>query len=292
MSRFWPGQILLALGLLVVFLAGCATLPATPEVALESAFPSEITGWSPAEEARLYNAENLFDLVDGQADAFFVYGFEQVAVRTYTNAAGDRLDVQIWQLATPADAYGLFTLGRFGDPAAIGVEGDAEPGRRLSFWQDRYTVHVSARQNVPDTLLRDFARFVSAVLPQNGKPPPLVKLLPEDGLKEREYIFFHEELSIQDQIWLGGENILGLSHDTNGVVGTYELGGVPFYLFLIEYPTPGQATAGAEALQPDQVDNLLIVRAQDNMLVAVFGTGDRTVAETLLAEVLNRADNP
>lgn len=294
MPKFWFGRFVLIMGLLpVVFLAGCVALPATPtpEAALETAFPGEITGWTPAEEARLYNSENLFDLVNGQADAFFVYGFEQVAVRTYTNVNGDRLDVQIWQVATSADAYGLFTLGRTGTPAVIGNEGDTEPGRRLSFWQDRYAVHVSSRQDVDDALLWNFARPVSAALPQHGEPPPLVNWLPQGGLREREFIFFHEELSIQDRIWLGGENILDLSHDTNGVVATYELDDVPAYLLLIEYSTAGQATTGTQALQTGQVEDLLTVQVQDNMLVAVFGTGDSTNAATLTAKVLEKIDN-
>jgi len=285
--KIWLSGILLVLGLLAT---GCASLSSVPESTLETAFPAEITGWTPAEEPRHYNSENLFDLVNGQADAFFVYGFEQVAVRTYTNAAGDRLDVQIWQLATPADAYGLFTLGRSGAPATVGNEGDAEPGRRLSFWQDRYTAHVSARQEVDDALLWDFARFASDTLPQGGEPPALITWLPQDGLWEHGYIFFHEELSIQDRIWLGGENTLGLSHDTNGVVATYESGDAWYHLLLVEYPTADQASAGQRALQTGQVDDLLTAQAQDTMLLAVFGTGDKTGAETLLAEVLNKVE--
>jgi hypothetical protein len=286
-SKFW----LLILGLLVVGLsASCVAGANTPEFTLETAFPEEIAGWTPTEDIRLFNSENLFDLVNGQADAFFVYGFEQVAVRTYTNAAGDRLDVQIWQVATPADAYGLFTLGRTGTPAEIGNEGDTEPGRRLSFWQDHYTVYVSARQDVDDTLLWDFGRSVSAALPQNGEPPSLVKLLPESVFKQRGFIFFHEELSIQDRIWLGGENILGLSRNTNGVVVPAELDDARYYLLLVEYPTADEASAGQSALQTGQVDDLLTAQAQDNLLVAVFGTGDKTSAGALMAEVLNKID--
>ena len=291
MSKFWFRRFLLVIGLLpAVLSAGCAALSATstPESILETAFPDEITGWPPAEEARLYNSENLFDLVNGQADAFFVYGFEQTAVRTYTNADGNRLDVQIWQLATPADAYGLFTLGRSGSPADLGNEGDTEPGRRLSFWQNHYTVHVSARQNVDDALLWNFAQAVVDTLPQGGEQPPLIDRLPQTGLKkERDFIFFHEELSIQDRIWLGGENILGLSQDTNGVVASYEVADSPALLLLIEYPTPNQAAAGLEVLQTAQVDDLVIAQVQDNLLAAVFGEVDDSVASTLVAKVLN-----
>lgn len=269
--------------LLALFLVGCSSLSGaiTPGVssapAPELILPDEILDWRPVEEARIYNSENIFNLVNGQADAFFVYGFEQVAVRTYTNPDENRLDVEIWQLATPADAYGLFTFGRAGSPADIGNGGDAEPGRRLSFWQNRYTVHVGARQEVDDALLWSFAQAITDALPPGGQPPSLVNRLPQTGLQEHNFIFFHEELSIQDRIWLGGENILGLSHDTNGVVAPYELDGVPVYLLLIEYPTPTQAAAGVKALQTGQ--------AQDNLLVAVFGEVTETAAGVLVENV-------
>jgi hypothetical protein len=279
----------------VLWLMGCTVSPVastdipTPEPgpALTTIFPGPITGWTPAAEAQLYNHENIFNLVDGQADAFFVYGFEQVAVQTYEDADKNRLIVEIWQLTTPADAYGLFTFSRSGAPAGIGNEGDAEPGRRLSFWQNRYTVHVSARQQVDDARLWQFARAVAEALPQGGESPALVKWLPQTGLKEHDFIFFHEELSIQDRIWLGGENILGLSHDTSGLVATYDLVGTPVRLLLVEYPTAAQAAAGLKVLQTGQVDELAAVQAQDNLLVAVFGEVDEAAADALVAEVLN-----
>jgi hypothetical protein len=295
MSILWQYKSLLFIWLLAALLADCtassgaptATPSPIPPLALVTIFPDEITGWTPAEEARLYNRENIFNLVNGQAEAFFVYGFEQVAVRTYADADQNRLDVQIWQLATPTDAYGLFTFGRYGTPADIGNEGDTEPGRRLSFWQDRYTVYVSARQDVDDALLWSFAQSVASTLPTGGEPPPLISRLPQTGLKEREFIFFHEELSVQDRIWLGGENILGLSHDTNGVVASYELASTPVLLLLIEYPTTDQAAAGLEALQTGQVGELAAVQAQDNLLTAVFGEVDETAANALIAKALS-----
>ena len=87
MSILWQYKFLLFIWLLAALLVGCTASSgaptATPSLALTTVFPDEITGWRPAEEARLYNRENIFNLVNGQAEAFFVYGFEQVAVRTY-----------------------------------------------------------------------------------------------------------------------------------------------------------------------------------------------------------------
>ncbi len=245
------------------------------------AFPT----WRADADAQIYDRETLFDLVDGQADFFFVYGFEQVATRRYKNAEGRVLEVQIWQLADPEDAYGLFTASIAGEPVAVGNEGDADPGRRLSFWQDRYVVQVFTRAPIPDADLRAFAEAVSETLPAGGERPALVGRLPPDGLVARGFIFFHAELSIQDRLWLGGENLLGLSQATDGVLAQYDLGDTPTQLLLVEYPDAAQATTGLAALQGGDIDGLLAADVRGNLLGAVFGETDATAAR----ELLNRA---
>jgi hypothetical protein len=253
-----------------------------------------IPTWTTAEEVRVYNRENLYDMVDGQADAFFVYGFEQVVTQRYQNEAEAVLEVALWQLASPADAYGLFTSGRAGErvticPATISGgcrEGDSDPGRRLDFWQDRYYVQVYGRQPLPDIDLQAFAQAVSAVLPAGGDPPALVNRLPKEHLAERGFIFFHEELSIQNEIWLGGENILGLSPQTNGLMAWYDLAETPVYLLLIEYPEAQAASAGLAALKAGPVEGLVAAGAHDNLLGAVFGQVAQPAGEALLAQAL------
>jgi hypothetical protein len=271
--------LLLALGS-----AGCGNQsPALPTV-----FPSANVagGWQPSDEVRTYNRETIFDLVDGQADAFFAYGFEQVAVRSYQNAVGTTLRVEAWQLATPADAYGLFTANRSGTPAAVGNGGDTDPGRRLAFWKNRYFVSANATGDVPDADLTAFAQAVASALPAGGEQPAVVGKLPAAGLAAGNFIFFHQELSIQDRLWLGGENILGLSHDTGGVVARYDLGGTPAQLLLVQYPDAKAAAAGLAALKGGKVDDLVAADARDNLLGAVFGKVDAASANTLLEKAL------
>ncbi len=169
-------------------------------------------------EVRAYGRDNLYDLVDGLADATFVYGFQQVAVTRCQGPQVAVLELAIWQLATPGDAYGLFTANRAGELAAIGNEGDTDVGRRLAFWQSRYFVQAFAREAVPDADMWALARAIAKGLPEGGKRPALVDRLPPQGLAERKSIFFHEELSIQSQLWLGGENLLGLGPQTDGLL--------------------------------------------------------------------------
>ncbi len=271
--------------LLVLLLAGCGKKPAS----LADVFPGAdaFPAWTPAGDVEVFDRENIFDLVDGQAEAFFAYGFEQVAVRRYENAEGAVLHIEVWQLATPVNAYGLFTASIAGEPADIGNDGDADPGRRLAFWQDRYTVHVRARQELPDADLWAFAQAVSAALPAGGERPALVGRLPPDGLVERSGIFFHEEISIQSELWLGGENLLGLGPDTDGVLARYEAGGAVARLLLVQYADAEAASAGLAVLEGGEVGGLVTADARDNLLGAVFGEVDEAAAGTLLAQALS-----
>jgi hypothetical protein len=232
--------------------------------------------------------------VNGQADAFFAYGFEQVSVQDYENAEGAMVSVEVWQLATPADAYGLFTSSITGMPADIGNGGDTDPGRRLTFWQKRYFVHVRSRGEVDDADLWGFARATSAALPAGGERPALVGRLPSGGLVERSGIFFHEEISIQNELWLGGENLLDLSPETDGVLARYDLDGASVRLLLVQYPDSGAASAGLAALrqaqdialEASQVDGLVTASTGDDLLGAVFGEVDATAAQRLLEKAL------
>jgi hypothetical protein len=286
LKSIWDIALLMSL-----LISGCTTLkptanPASPDPA--SVFPAakDIPGWDISQKVATYDQATLFNLVDGQADSFFAYGFEKVAVQRYKNAQGTLLNVEIWQLATSADAYGLFSTGRTGTPVGIGNEGDSDPGRRLAFWQNHYFVSLEALQPVPDATLQAFAQAMTGRLPTGGVCPGLVDRLPQSGLNQQTIIFFHEEISIQMDVWLGGANILGLSQATDGVLGRYQIGLATVRLMLVEYPDSGQAAKGLKALQNGNVADLVASDARGNLLRAVFGKVDTAQAQTLLQEAM------
>jgi hypothetical protein len=278
------GKVVLVWCLAALLLPGCGGQTTPIEQALDSA--GALPGWTPSDEVQVYDTENLYDLVDGQADAFFAYAFEEVAVQNYENDEGAGLRVEIWQLVTPADAYGLFTTYRSGTPVTIGREGDGDPGRRLDLWQDRYFVRLFAPQTLPDADLRGLAEAVAGALPADGEPPTLLGRLPQDGLVDRSSIFFHQEISVQSILWLGGQNLLGLSAETDGLLARYDVGEGMAYLLLVQYPNADAAAAGLEALQAGTLSNLVAVQVRGSVLGAVLGTASEVQAGTLLAEAL------
>src|SRR5512138_1523713 len=278
--------IVAVLGSILVLTACVPSAPTAAPLPLDTLLPADgsIPGWDAPDAVLIYERDNLYNLVDGQADAFFAYGFEQVAVQRYQNTAGTCLNVEIWQLANPADAYGLFHSGMAGQPAAIGVEGDSDPGRRLAFWQERYFVSLTTLEAIPDETLWTFAKEIAQRLPSGGECPTIVKRLPAEGLVENSALFFHEEISIQMEIWLGGENILGLSQNTDGIVARYAWGDEKARLLLIEYPTANEAAQGLKALRDSDIKGIAASEANGAFLAAVTGKVEADKAQVLLKE--------
>ncbi len=245
-----------------------------------------ISGWSTNGSLMMYNPQNLFDLVDGQADSFTAYGFEQVTVQRYQDSQSEKLSVEVWQLASEDDAYGLFSASRAGTPVNIGNQGDGDPGLRLIFWQSRYYVQVNANQELPDDVIMGFAKAVLSAIPKGGTTPALVKQLPQQDLETGSEIFFHQEISIQSEVWLGGTNLMELGPETQGVVARYTVNGQPGHLLLVEYPTTENATSGLKALQGSQVTGLVVSAQNQKVAGAIFGSNDPKLALVLLDQGL------
>ena len=274
----------LSLGILLLLAIGCGHAGT-----FDGVFPEgdEIPGWAPAGDAQVYGRDNLYDLVNGQADSFFAYGFDRVDVQIYENAAGRQLRVEVWQMDSASNAYGLYTVSRSGAPVSIGNLGDADPGRRVDFWQDRAFVRVFAYAPEEAATLEAFAEHVSSALPSGGRPPSLVERLPGEGLVEGSEIYFHQEMSIQDHLWLGGVNILALGAETDGVLARYVLGDVAVWLLLVEYPEDAAAAVALDALIASTLDDLSAAAVDGVYVGAVFGASPSTDAETLLKNALD-----
>jgi hypothetical protein len=287
--RIRPGTVPALLAACAALLAGCAPSGAKkPAEALPGA--GAIAGWTPAGGIRTYSRQTLFDYIDGASEFYFTYTFEELATNRYANEAGMALNVEVWRLTEPEDAYGLFSGHGDGEPASVGNANDAvlDPGSRLIFWQERFYVNLSAWDSVSDEDLTLFGEFISKSLPSGGERPKLVDRLPSGGLTAASVKYFHMELAIQDQLWLGGENSLGLGTDTDAVFARYRQGNLEWQLLLVQYPNAARADAGLQALLSGKVEGFAAADRNEALLGAVFGWNGGTAAQTALAAALGK----
>jgi hypothetical protein len=253
---------------------------------VEQVGPENVPGWRREGEIRQYDPETLYDLVNGAADLYFSYGFQQASVTLFVDADGKQVQVERYDLRTDADAYGLFTYLSYGEPIDLGVDGERDPGYRLAFWQDRTFVQILARDAVDDDALRELGVAVVETLPPGGQHPALVDALPEEGLQPGSVRFFREKLALDNLLWLGPDDVLGLGPETEGVVARYERDGQIANLLLVTFPDAERAENAQTSLQEAEVEELVTTLARDTMVGAVLGTVSLEVAEALLMEAL------
>jgi hypothetical protein len=282
LSRAGRGMLCLAILALVVI----ACVDRTVELPDTLPTAEELAGWERVGEIEVYDGDSLYALVNGEADSFFAFGFEEVAVGRYAGPGEAMVEVEVWRLATSADAYGLFRSNAHSSQADLGNGADLIPGRRLVFWQNRYYVQVQALPQAPDDTLLELGQAVAEALPSGAERPQLVVQLPTSGLVEDSISYFHQEISIQDKLWLGGVNLLGLSPETEGVLANYRVDATEVRLLVVDYPQSEAASRALAALAESDLADLAAYEVRDTRLAAVVGQLDQATTRALLDIVL------
>jgi hypothetical protein len=285
-------RLMLVIISVIVALSACGA-PGGQGPAPEDLLPASgaVAGWERTGEVGVYLSDNLFDYMDGQAELFFVYRFERLAVQEYQRGDEGPIIVEVYQVASPADAYGLFSFYATGEPMDLGASGAVEPGRLISFWQGRFYARVFAYGEAEQESLSALARQVAAGMPEEKELPELVTRLPQENLVPGSARFFHQKLSLDNLIWLGDENILNLSEQTNAVLAVYTYDGTKAQLLAVEYPDAATAEAARAVLEGSSLENLSAAGQSARYLVAVFEAPDQAIARELVQKALaNLAD--
>jgi len=202
---------------------------------------SVVKGWKQIGATRLYNANNLFDLIDGEAQAVLAYAFAGCAHGEYGPAGQSRpaITVDVYDMSDPLNAFGLFGSDRIsGKPIAIGAEGVQIGKTGLSFWKGRYVVRmaiVAQGQVTPANQASQMAlaRAVAAKIRGSTALPPLVQALPP-GRKPRS------------EKYVRG-NVAGHAFLKDAITAAYPGVGLGAELFIARYPSPAAARSALEA---------------------------------------------
>ncbi|NTU74630.1 MAG: hypothetical protein HGA86_00715, partial [Anaerolineaceae bacterium] len=103
----------------------------------------EVAGWKLSEAPKNYRGDELFAMIDGGADIYHEYGFTQVLRAEYLNARGKSIKLEIYEMESPAAAYGIYTFKTDdgGRALAIGREALLED-YYLNFWKGNLLVTV------------------------------------------------------------------------------------------------------------------------------------------------------
>ncbi len=230
LMNFLPkDRLMRSLALLMFGLLVCTTAMAGRGD--EHLFPS-IPGWNIQQEEQIYDANNLWDIIDGAADLFLEYAFVDLHIARYTNADSIEVKVEIYRHATPVDAFGMYSQER--DPQynfiKIGIQGYLQQGV-LNFLDGVYYIKLSTYQTglTAQNAMQMIGNKFDEHLKQENAFPAVLKIFPITGklANTEQYV---------------ARNFLGYSFLNGAYVARYD-GGSTFKVFIIETPSSEKAQA-------------------------------------------------
>lgn len=210
---------------------------------IELNLPSSVEGWHRAPAGRHYDAESIFSYINGHAEVYLAYGMRGCSAERYTGPDGQPdLILDIFEMASPADAFGVFTHDTEGEAVGIGRDSRYRYGW-LSFWQGPNFVSIVAEgeTELAEQATLELGRQVASLLPSEGTAPSILEALPEAGLELRSVRYLHHPQILNTHLPIDPENLLDLGMDTEAVLGTYRRDSEGAYLLIVDYPDENRA---------------------------------------------------
>ncbi len=212
----------------------------TVVTAFELPADGEMPDWSRVTEPEHYEADNLWEYINGQADFFIDYGFVQVDTAEYRNdQESNSVVLEVYRMGRPQEAFGIFAAERTPDDRPLEIGAGAYLGANvLGFWQAEQYVKVTSFDEGPavEQLLIGMAEEVSSRMPGPGQELETLLLFPEEDRVEASERFIPK-------------NFLGQPYLTDAFRVGYASDGGQYQLFVVDTPSPDEAQARFERLE-------------------------------------------
>ena len=223
--------------------------------------PETIAGWKKADPPDFYTPANLSTYIDGGAELYISYDFRNALSVKYADAAANEIVVDIFEMGSAPDAFGVFAHSRETIDDRFG-QGCEYAAGLLTFWKDRYYVSILA---YPETAAKreivfELARSIAGAIGNEGALPPIIALLPAENLLPETVRYFHHYIWLNSFYFVSHENVLNIGNDTPAALGKYRQDGAAFFLLLVRYPDAARAEAAGRQFRQKVLDG-----AEDGM---------------------------
>ncbi len=221
----------------------------TKKTEMKKLLPKEISAYKSEGKDELYDRQTTFRYMDGAAELYRSFAFKYLLVRHYLKVNASVIVVELFDMGSAEEAFGIFTSETGGEDLGVG-QGSDYGGGLLRFWKGKFFVNVYAEQETPSTKqdVLEIGQSIARSLGREGQKPKLIHYLPEEGLAERSIRYFHLHQGLNSHYFVSHQNILRLGEKANAVLASYFLSQTTdkTFLLLIQYPTKKLA---GEALQ-------------------------------------------
>jgi len=262
-----------------------------------ASLPAEAAGWTWDGKEMQYSPKTIYSYMDGAGELYLAYGFQGLKVRKFVKPNQPSITVELYQMASSEDAYGLFSYERQDEAAGVG-EGSEFGGGLLRFWKGKHFVSIYADGEgaEAESAVLAMGAAVADLIEETGREPGLVHLIPgsDFGLVELSVRYLRSHILLNQRYFVSHENILDLGRKTEAVLAEYTREATKTHLLLIRYPGENDAQDAYRSFMgaylPDAKGKDLLrtedqkwtmARRRGQVVVVVFGAPSAADAEAL-----------
>lgn len=217
--------------IMLLFSAGLFTVVS---MAQDVIFP-ELKGYRIKKDYPVYQPENLWDFINGAADNYLAYGFEDLHVAEYKKGRAV-IKLEIYRHNDNTMGFGIYSSERspsfkFSD---LGAQGYIAGGS-INFFKSNYYVKLRTYSKKGKVLEAEetLARRVATLLPGDNSMPPMLSQFPAEGKKPNEETYIHE-------------SVLGHSFLGKAFKAVYQTGSDEFAIYVSDKDSPEEVEMSAQ----------------------------------------------
>jgi hypothetical protein len=294
----------LSTSLVAIFMVQAITADSAEKVYPK--LPEQINGWRAASRDRVYDPDTIFGYINGGAEVYKAYNMRSCFSRRYSAADGAEIILDIFDMGSSQDAFGVFTHDTDGKMVTIGQGGRLRPGW-LSFWKDRFFISIYAQEDtdaIHKTII-DLAAKIAAGIPESGAKPKILSRLPAEGLKSDSIRYLHHPVLLNYHYYISDENILQISGQTDVVLADYLIAKEQAILLLVVYPDNDKAAASRASFLKHYLPDADVsgatlmengkwaaIQSKDRLVAIVLEADNRDLAARLLGNVRWNFEHP
>lgn len=295
MNNYFPTQKVI---ILIPFLYFISVMTASTQKLIDF-LPKEIYEYEASGPYKYYYPESLFEYINGGAELFISYGFNQVISRTYKRSGQPDIVVEIFDMVQPKNAFGVFSHGREKLDETYGQGSETYEGAIL-FWKDQYYISVVSdiETLVSKIAIEKIARKIDKLIKSEGDLPEILTWIPEEQLVPESVFYFHHYVWLNAFFYISDDNFLHINEDTDAILAKYGPADSRYYLVMIKYESEGNANIAYQSFldhYAPELKNETAVKLEDgkwtgcrvkkDLLICVFNAMEKEEVESLLEKV-------
>lgn len=152
-------------------------------------------GWELADPVAEFTPETLYEKINGNAELYLAYDVVKLTFATFINTdnSGQFIDVFIYDMGTPTNGFGIYSVERFEGEPPIGLGRAAyRSGANYFIWKGQYYIQIVASEST-ETFRKigsALAERIAKALIDTGEPVRGLSALPKKDRIDESVKFF------------------------------------------------------------------------------------------------------